>query len=141
MMRVHRSSLAASVLAMACLSASPASSGLPSDPPRSAPGKLPSGEIPPAPTGAGEIRIAPLASRPGGRTYGRWVAAWTRWAVQTRAAAHPLLGTTADCRTDQQGKVSTAERFRSAGRGKFPSLEASSAAVRAPLAWAAQVGS
>ena len=38
-------------------------------------------------------------------------------------------------------EVSTAERFRSAGRSKFPSLEASSAAVRAPLAWAAQVGS
>ncbi len=38
-------------------------------------------------------------------------------------------------------RMSTAERFRSAGRSKFPSLEASSAAVRAPLAWAAQVGS
>jgi hypothetical protein len=80
---------------MACLSASPASSGvyLPSS--RSAPGKVPSGEI----------RIAPLASRPGGRTYGSWVAAWTRWAVQARAAAHPLLDTTADCGTGQQGKV------------------------------------
>jgi hypothetical protein len=105
MMRVHRSSLAACALAMVCLSASPASSGLPSHSSRSASGKVPSGEIPPAPTGAGEIRIAPLASRPGGRTYGRWVAAWTRWAVQTRAAAHPLLDTTADCRTGQQGKV------------------------------------
>jgi hypothetical protein len=39
------------------------------------------------------------------------------------------------------GQVSTAERFWSAGRSKFPSLEASSATERAPLAWAAQVGS
>jgi hypothetical protein len=37
--------------------------------------------------------------------------------------------------------VSTAERFWSAGRSKFPSLETSSAAVPAPPAcWAAQVG-
>jgi hypothetical protein len=37
--------------------------------------------------------------------------------------------------------VSTAERFWSAGRSKFPSLEASSATERAALAWAAQVES
>ena len=105
MMRAHRICLACCTMAVACLPASPASSGLswPPSPDRHA--EVPSGEIPSARDTTGKVRVAPLASRPGGRTYGSWAAAWTRWAVRTPAAAHPLLDATRDCGTGQTGGV------------------------------------
>jgi hypothetical protein len=53
----------------------------------------------------GKAGVAPLASRPGGKTYGGWAAAWTSWAVRTQASAHPLLDTTQDCGAGQAGGV------------------------------------
>jgi hypothetical protein len=58
-------------------------------------GQLKSGEIPQAEVLSGgrhgAIQIAPLTSRPFGRTYGEWVVAWWRWALKTPASVNPIL--------------------------------------------------
>src|SRR4051812_50172635 len=48
---------------------------------------------------------APRDTRPFGKSYREWAAAWTEWAVQTKGSAHPLLDTTTDCSAGQRGRV------------------------------------
>jgi hypothetical protein len=113
-MLVLKRSLAACALTVVCLHAAPTSAGMSSPPSQATPadsGQIPSGEIDSgqvATTGGGAahlLRIAPRHSRPFGRSYGGWVAAWWQWAAQTKARAHPLLGNTTDCSVGQKGRV------------------------------------
>jgi hypothetical protein len=106
--------VAACTLATACLLATPASAGLASpsaQATRADPGPIPSGEVEAAQVAPAEVaaarllRIAPRNARPFGRSYREWVAAWWRWAAQTRASGHPLLSAAADCSTGQRGRV------------------------------------
>jgi hypothetical protein len=41
-------------------------------------------------------RVAPIFSKPGGQTYGRWAAEWWQWALGVPAATNPLLDTTGE---------------------------------------------
>jgi hypothetical protein len=113
-MSVLKQSLVACALAAACLHAAPVLAGVSSPPlpaTSAASGQVPSGEIDSGQVATTEggaahlLRIAPRHSRPFGRSYGGWVAAWWRWAAQTKARAHPLLDTTADCSVGQTGRV------------------------------------
>jgi hypothetical protein len=57
-------------------------------------GQLKSGEVPRFENLPGRrhpARVAPLESRPYGRSYGEWVVAWWRWALKTPARVNPLL--------------------------------------------------
>jgi hypothetical protein len=47
--------------------------------------------------------VAPIQSRPFGKSYSQWAAAWWQWAVQTPAANHPALG--GPCSSGQSGSV------------------------------------
>jgi len=47
--------------------------------------------------------VAPIQSRPGGRSYSEWAAAWWQWALQTPATNHPANG--GPCSTGQTGHV------------------------------------
>lgn len=83
------------------------------------PAQVPSGAIAAAVVPSGEIEagapaagrhgdvVAPPGSHPFGRSYGRWAAAWWRWAVETAAPDHPLLDPhSANCDAgDQPGHV------------------------------------
>jgi hypothetical protein len=45
-----------------------------------------------------EPRVAPIFSKPGGQTYGRWAAEWWQWALGVPAVKNPLVDETgADC--------------------------------------------
>ena len=86
----------------ACAFAPSASSGVPlpqraAEPP---PGQVRSGQLKAAkiPTGqvasgalGGPVHIAPLESRPHGKSYATWIAAWWKWALETEASDSPLL--------------------------------------------------
>ena len=113
-MPVSKLSVAACALAAVCLLTVTASAGV--SPPSSwanqaDSGQVPSGEVDPgqvAPAeveGARPLRIAPRDTRPFGKSYPEWAAAWTKWAVQTKGRAHPLLDTTGDCSAGQRGRV------------------------------------
>jgi hypothetical protein len=41
-------------------------------------------------------RVAPISSKPGGQTYGRWAAEWWQWALGVPAATNPLLDATGE---------------------------------------------
>ena len=41
-------------------------------------------------------RVAPIFSKPGGQTYGRWAAEWWQWALGVPAATNPLLDMTGE---------------------------------------------
>jgi hypothetical protein len=41
-------------------------------------------------------RVAPIFSKPGGQTYGRWAAEWWQWALGVPAATNPLLDLTGE---------------------------------------------
>jgi hypothetical protein len=50
--------------------------------------------------------IAPIDSRPHGRSYSQWAAAWWTWAIETPASVNPLLDTTgADIAVNQTDHV------------------------------------
>jgi hypothetical protein len=50
--------------------------------------------------------IAPIWTKPGGQTYGRWAAEWWQWALGVPAAVNPILDTTGkDCAQRQVDKV------------------------------------
>ncbi len=55
------------------------------------------------PAGAQNPGIAPIYSRPAGKSYSQWAAAWWQWALQTPAQNHPALG--GPCSTGQSGHV------------------------------------
>jgi hypothetical protein len=103
---VLRGGLLACSVAAASLFAVPVWGGLSSSPPlqiapadagRVPSGAIESGRIEPAEIEPAEIdgtrllRIAPRDSRPFGKSYREWVAAWWKWAVRTKGSAHPLL--------------------------------------------------
>lgn len=48
--------------------------------------------------------IAPIHSRPAGKTYSEWAATWWQWALQIPASVNPLLNK-GDCSVGQQGRV------------------------------------
>lgn len=48
--------------------------------------------------------IAPIQSRPSGKTYGQWAASWWQWAAQTPASINPILDK-GDCSVGQTGRV------------------------------------
>jgi len=51
-------------------------------------------------------RIAPPGSTPYGKTYGQWVAAWWKWALETPASINPVLDVTGkNCQAGQHGDV------------------------------------
>jgi hypothetical protein len=66
-----------------------------------APGQIASDEV----KGAQPLDIAPRNTRPFGKSYREWIAAWTKWAAETKGSAHPLVGTTEDCSAGQKGRV------------------------------------
>jgi hypothetical protein len=55
-----------------------------------------------APAGMSIPGVAPIQSRPFGKSYSEWAAAWWQWAMQTPAANHPAFG---PCSTGQSGRV------------------------------------
>lgn len=42
------------------------------------------------------VRIAPIFSKPGGQSYGRWAAEWWQWALGVPAATNPLIDETGE---------------------------------------------
>jgi hypothetical protein len=50
----------------------------------------------------GVPRIAPIFSKPGGQTYGRWAAGWWQWALGVPAATNPLLDNTGEHCAERQ---------------------------------------
>jgi len=50
----------------------------------------------------GAPRIAPIFSKPGGQTYGRWAVEWWQWALGVPAAANPLIDTTGEHCAERQ---------------------------------------
>ena len=109
---VSKLSMAACTLAGTCFLAVAASAGvsLPASPEAQS-GQLLSGEIearqiePAGAASAQLLRIAPRGTRPFDKSYREWVAAWTKWAAETKGSAHPLVGTTEDCSAGQKGRV------------------------------------
>ena len=86
-------------IAVALGMAAPASAGRPSS------GAAAAAQVqPPETQNAG---IAPIYSRPHGKTYAQWAALWWQWALQTPRIGHPdpTLGTAGPCSTGQSGKV------------------------------------
>ena len=47
--------------------------------------------------------VAPISSKPGGKSYSEWAAAWWQWALQTPATNHPAIG--GPCSSGQAGNV------------------------------------
>ena len=55
---------------------------------------------------AGAPTIAPIGSRPRGRSYSQWAAQWWQWSLQTPAGANALTDRTGqNCTAGQQGNV------------------------------------
>jgi hypothetical protein len=113
-MSLSKISVAACTLGAVCLLAITASAGVSLPPSRATPadsGQIPSGEVGPGRIAPAEVeaarplRIAPRDTRPFGKSYREWAAAWTEWAVQTKGSAHLLLDTTTDCSAGQRGRV------------------------------------
>ncbi len=51
-------------------------------------------------------RVAPITSKPGGQTYGRWAVEWWQWVLGVPAATSPILDTTGEhCQQRQLDKV------------------------------------
>ena len=68
---------------------------------RAAPAKI-AGEAPPR----GNLHVAPIQSRPHGRSYAEWIAEWWRWILETPAEENPLRDTDGEhCATGQRGRV------------------------------------
>jgi hypothetical protein len=69
-------------------------------------GQVASGQVPSGEMSAGGIHIAPPGSRPYGKSYGQWAAAWWVWALEIPAGRNPLLDKTGeDCAVHQRGPV------------------------------------
>jgi hypothetical protein len=70
------------------------------------PGAAPAAQVQPPPD-TPNPGIAPIYSRPYGKTYSQWAALWWQWALQTPRTGHPdpTLGTAGPCSTGQSGKV------------------------------------
>jgi hypothetical protein len=52
----------------------------------------------------GKPRIAPIFTKPGGQTYGRWAAQWHQWALGVPVATNPVLDKTGEfCAVRQVG--------------------------------------
>ena len=49
--------------------------------------------------------VAPINSRPHGKSYSQWAASWWQWALQMNATGHPLLPGGVLCNERQSGKV------------------------------------
>jgi hypothetical protein len=103
---------ACTTLAAACLFAVTASAEVslpspePSDIGQILSGEVDTGQIAAAEAGGAQpLDIAPRNTRPFGKSYREWVAAWTKWAAQTKGSAHPLVRPTADCSEGQKGRV------------------------------------
>jgi hypothetical protein len=111
-MLIAKLSVTACTLAVACLFAMTASAGVsvPSETSADS-GQIFSGEVDSGQIAADEVKgaqpldIAPRNTRPSGKSYREWIAAWTKWAVQTQASAHPLLDTTEGCSAGQKDRV------------------------------------
>lgn len=51
-------------------------------------------------------RVAPIKTKPGGQSYGRWAAEWWQWALGVPAATNPILDATGrHCKQRQTDKV------------------------------------
>ncbi|HEU4327957.1 MAG TPA: hypothetical protein VFS21_32775 [Roseiflexaceae bacterium] len=61
--------------------------------------------VSPAEAGS-KAHIAPIKSKPYGKSYSQWSAAWWKWAVETPASVNPVSDTTGQfCAQGQSGKV------------------------------------
>ena len=68
--------------------------------------QIASGEVASAQGGGSAPRIAPIDSRPYGKTYREWAAEWWQWGLQTPAGANPLTDPSGEnCTAGQHGKV------------------------------------
>jgi hypothetical protein len=65
-----------------------------------------SGRVPSAALPSGSVHILPPPSRPHGKSYSQWAAAWWQWALEADASENPLTDTTGEfCHVDQGGHV------------------------------------